>query len=430
MPDAPFEMTPARRARLPVLVPDVHAIGMIGAVRSLGRAGYPVHACASRADALGLSSNFAANATTCPAYDDPGFLDWLDRYVREHDVRAIVPSEGFLLAIRPAFKRYAPLLPLRPEAESVYDAFSKPAVLTRLLETPDSAAHLPPTLIVHDGDPEPTEAQLQTLRLPIFVKGDGIDDRIAHDNVVTRAESAAEALERIRRLRERYRRVLVQGFVPGQGTGAYFLVHDGEIRQEFMNRCLHEVPHTGGFCSLRDSWWHEAMIEDARRKIRHLGWQGIAMLEYRWDPETDRFWFIELNARFWGALHVALYAGVDFPTQLLDTFHCGNAPEVKTFPLGLQVRYTVPFEIGYVMSRWKDKSLPLGQRVGSVAGWLARFFHPAIRADLLFPGDRKLYFMQCRDFLRTALASRRITGRKRSQTGEMRSAEEKPEATT
>ncbi|KON82156.1 hypothetical protein PA01_11660 [Azoarcus sp. PA01] len=406
-------MTPAQRARLPVLVPDVHAIGMIGVVRSLGKAGYPVHACASRADALGLSSNFASKSTRCPAYDDPQFLIWLDNYVRDHGIRAIVPSEAFLLAVRPVFDRYAPLLPVRPDEDSVYEAFSKPAVLLRLLESPDSAAHLPPTLFVQDGDPLPTKAQVEALGLPIFVKGDGTDDRIGNDNIVARADSASEALEQIVRLRERYRRVLVQGFVPGQGTGAYFLVHEGEIRQEFMNRCLHEVPHTGGFCSLRDSWWHDAMMEDARRKIHHLGWEGIAMLEYRWDPETDRFWFIELNARFWGALHVALYAGVDFPTQLLDTFHCGNARQVKTFPLGLQVRYTVPFEIGYVMSRWKDKSLPLAQRLATAAGGLIRCLDPAIRSDLLFPGDRKLYFLQWCDFLHRTVAPRfRLRGKR------------------
>ena len=218
-------------------------------------------------------------------------------------------------------------------------------------------------------------------------------------NIVVREESADGAHKRLIELSGRYRRVLVQGFVPGQGTGAYFLIHKGEIVQEFMNRCIHEVPHTGGFCSLRESWWHEPMMADARVKIRHLGWEGVAMIEYRWDPDTDQFWFIELNARFWAALHVALYAGVDFPKQLLDLRHGAPVARITAFPLGLQVRYTVPFEVGYVMSRWKDKSLPFGQRVRSVVGWFARFLNPTIRSDLAFPGDRKLYFSAWRTFL-------------------------------
>lgn len=407
MPETAPELSAAQRAQLPVLVPEAQAIGMIGVIRSLGRAGYPVHACSSRADALGLSSSFAHASVVCPAYDDPGFLDWLRNYVQAHRIRAIVPSEGFLLAIRPVFDDYAALLPLRTDAELVYGSLSKSVVIARLLETPATAANLPPTRFIRDDDPVPDEAELEVLGLPIFVKGDGADDRHGNANVVAAEHSVAGALARVRELRQRYSRVLVQGFVPGKGTGAYFLVHQGKVVQTFMNRCLHEVPHTGGYCSLRDSWWHEAMMEDARIKIAHLGWEGVAMLEYRWDEGSDRFWFIELNARFWAALHVALYAGVDFPTKLLDLFHGGRAPETKRFPLGLQVRYTVPFEIGYVASRWKDRSLPLSSRLGSVAGWFLRFLNPAIRSDLYFPGDRKLYFLGWRDFVRDLLGRKR-----------------------
>lgn len=392
-------MTSAQRAGLPVLVPDAGAIGMIGVIRSLGRAGYPVHACASNAHALGLQSNFVTRSECCPAYDDPKFLAWLDAYVGVHDIRCIVPSEGFLLAIRPVFHRYAPLLPIKPDPELIYGSLSKSVVIARLLETPETAAHLPPTLFIHEGDPLPTEAELAPLGLPIFVKGDGADDREGNANVVAPENSPAAARARIAELRKRYSRVLVQGFVPGKGTGAYFLVHQGKIVQEFMNRCLHEVPHTGGYCSLRDSWWHQAMMEDARTKIAHLGWEGVVMLEYRWDPDTDQFWFIEINARFWAALHVALYAGVDFPKMLLDLFHGGRVQSTDTFPLGLQVRYTIPFEVGYVASRWKDKSLPLLSRLGSIAGWFARFLNPLIRSDLCYPGDRSLYFTQWRRFL-------------------------------
>lgn len=388
------------RAGLPVLVPDAGAIGMIGVIRSLGRAGYPVHACSSQPAALGLKSNFVDRAECCPNYEDPEFLPWLEAYVRTHNIRCIVPSEGFLLAIRPHFERYAPLLPIKPDAELVYGSLSKSVVIARLLETPQTATNLPPTLFIAEEDPLPEEGELLALGLPIFVKGDGADDREGNANVVAPEYSAAAARERIRTLRKRYTRVLVQGFVPGKGTGVYFLMRNGKIEQEFMNRCLHEVPHTGGYCSLRDSWWHQAMMEDARTKVAHLGWEGVIMLEYRWDPATDRFWFIEINARFWAALHVALYAGVDFPRMLLDAFHGGRVQRVDEFPLGLQVRYTFPFEVGYVASRWKDKTLPLSARLGSIVCWFARFLNPKIRADLWYPGDKGLYLIQLKNFVK------------------------------
>jgi len=53
------------------------------------------------------------------------------------DIRCIVPSEGFLLAIRPVFHRYAPLLPIKPDPELIYGSLSKSVVIARLLDERD-----------------------------------------------------------------------------------------------------------------------------------------------------------------------------------------------------------------------------------------------------------------------------------------------------
>lgn len=384
-----------------VLVPDAHAIGMIGVIRSLGLAGYQVHACAQGPEALGLHSRMAHRAHVCPVYQSLGFIDWLRDIVKQQSIRVIVHSEGFLLAIRDHFDEFAHLLLVPPDRTLVYDCLSKAAVLEKLMADADTARYLPPTLLIAADSERPTSAELATLDLPIFIKADAADDGKGQQNIVRQVNDPSEAVELIDTLLQRYRRVLVQGFVPGIGTGAYVLIKEGRIIQEFMNRCLHEVPHTGGFCSLRDSWWHEEMMRDARAKIRRLGWEGVAMLEYRWDSETGRFWFVELNARFWAALHVALFAGVDFPAMLLASRRGRPVSSIDRPRLGLQVRYTIPYEVGYVASRLKDRDLTVWSRMKTVLGFFARFASPSIRSDLLYPGDRMLYFRQLWRFLRT-----------------------------
>ena len=54
---------PVKVRALSVLVPEAHALGMLAAIRSLGRAGYGVHAASPQADAIGFASRFAANST-------------------------------------------------------------------------------------------------------------------------------------------------------------------------------------------------------------------------------------------------------------------------------------------------------------------------------------------------------------------------------
>ncbi len=78
------------------------------------------------------------------------------------------------------------------------------------------------------------------------------------------------------------------------------------------------------------------MLEDARLKLEAMDWHGVAMMEYRWDPETDRFYLMEMNARFWAALHLALFSGVNFPLLLADAFFKRSVDSTVTdFPEGI-----------------------------------------------------------------------------------------------
>ena len=174
---------------------------------------------------------------------------------------------------------------------------------------------------------------------------------------------------------------------------------------EFMHRRVHEVPYTGGVSSLRESWWHPAIRDDAVAKLRYLGWHGPAMMEYRWDASSGDFRLLEMNGRFWGSLHLALYAGVDFPLVLVDAFHGHVTRAVRQFPLGLRCRQTFPKEVEYVWSRLKDRQLLWSSRVWSVLEFFLLMFDLRVRSDLFFPGDRTLYWQNLKRFL-LALARR------------------------
>ena len=125
-----------------VFVPDAHAIGMIGVIRSLGSIGYDVWAGSSRVNALGLRSRAANNRVIYPDYCDHGFVSWLRDFIDRNSVDLIIPSEGFLLAIRPCFDEFRKFLPLVPAEDVLYRAFSKASVVEELRdEKSDSDGH-------------------------------------------------------------------------------------------------------------------------------------------------------------------------------------------------------------------------------------------------------------------------------------------------
>ena len=386
-----------------VLVTEASAIGMIAVVRSLGRAGYQVHACSSDAEALGLRSRYAARRSLHPPYDDPGFLDWLERYVAEAGISAIVPSEGFLHAIRPRFARFAPLMALSREEDIVYRAFSKCDVHDAFREAPAEAAlreHLPQSIVLRDGDPLPQRAELARMTLPIFVKADAGNARRKREGLVIRTESVEEALAAIARARQTHSAVLVEGFVPGGRVVADFCIWNDEIVSRSMMIARHESPHRGGISTLRKVWWDQEIWDDAARRLRRLRWNGCAMVEYRRDPVSGAFHFIEINARYWTGLHTEIYAGIDIPRLQMDAFFGRPAPLPEPLPARPQwCRYTVPGETGYVLSILNDPQLPAGRKLWTVLQFVLLTFDPRLRSDLNFPGDRGLYYLAWSRFL-------------------------------
>jgi hypothetical protein len=236
---------------------------------------------------------------------------------------------------------------------------------------------------------------------PFFLKGDAILGRrgIA-PGVVRKAEDLSAAKRIATDLLDDYREVLIQAPAVGCKATVNVCLHHGRVLASSMCLSTHESPHQGGLTVLRHSWWHEAMYQDALQRMRCLEWDGVAMVEYKWDAATESFQFIEANTRFWAALHLDLFAGTDFPMLQLRAFLEPSPPvPAPRQALGVVCRHTVPGEIGHLLTTLRDDALPASQKISAFITFCLLFMHPGIHRDLLFPGDRRLYWYQWYRFL-------------------------------
>jgi predicted ATP-grasp superfamily ATP-dependent carboligase len=389
------------RRRHRVLVTDAHAMGSIGVIRSLGRAGYDVIAASSSPAAIGLRSKFARQTMISPKGDEEGdsrLREWLAHTIESEAIDAVVPSESVLLAVRARYDAFRRFLPFSESKSVVFTGMSKFDVYERLGGTLSTDRTVPRTVLLRDDETECIIDALSTFAPPVFVKVDAIHAKGSGPSRVLKFGSIAAAVEGVPALFEEYDRVLVQEYAPGVGVGVFILRWRGRVLARFMHRRIHEVPHTGGASSYRMAWWNEDLYHDAVARLDALEWQGVAMLEYRWNPESGEFRFLELNGRFWGSLHLALYAGVDFPALLLDAFF-GHERHCDTYDLTARSRWTFPREVEYVWSRIKDRDVALASRTWSLLEFFMLGFDPRTHSDLNFPGDRMLYLHGIRQSL-------------------------------
>ena len=208
------------------------------------------------------------------------------------------------------------------------------------------------------------------------------------------AHDAQDLIEKLAPYAKIGRFPLVQEYCPGQGIGQMFLVRDGQIALEFQHQRLHEWPPEGGVSTLCKSLplsAHEACRKRSVALLEALQWNGVAMVEYRYDQATDTYYFMEINGRFWGSLPLAIAAGVPFAAALVAS-SVENTPKL-TQPLytSLYCRFMIPElrRLARLMFQPKAIQDPYYNysRVRELGKFFLLFFRPRTRYYLFSVSD-------------------------------------------
>jgi len=198
---------------------------------------------------------------------------------------------------------------------------------------------------------------------------------------------------------------LVQKRVYGPGIGIFLLMKDGEVLAKFAHRRIREKPPSGGVSVLSESVEFPKEAGEAAVKIlKKVHWTGVAMVEFKVDRDTGVAKLLEVNARFWGSLQLAISSGVDFPHMLYR------------MALGEPIDPGKPYETG-VRSRWElgdldhllirllknpsKSNLPphLGGRSAALKDFFSDFFRSSVHNEICRRGDMKPFVYELKNYI-------------------------------
>ena len=120
-----------------------------------------------------------------------------------------------------------------------------------------------------------------------------------------------ELIEKYKLTPSRYPQI--EEYVNGEGYGCSVLYSKGKFITHFTHRRLRDKIETGGTSTYREAAVHKGIEAATKAIFNSLGWNGLAMCEFKVCPDTGRFWFIEVNPRMWGSISLAIESGVQFP---------------------------------------------------------------------------------------------------------------------
>lgn len=122
---------------------------------------------------------------------------------------------------------------------------------------------------------------------------------------------AKQLIEEYRLDKSRYPQI--EEYVEGEGYGCSVLYSKGQFIAQFTHKRLREKIETGGTSTYRETAIHNGIEAATKTIFNSIGWNGLAMCEFKVCPKTGRFWFVEVNPRMWGSISLAIESGVQFP---------------------------------------------------------------------------------------------------------------------
>ncbi|TAM83905.1 MAG: hypothetical protein EPN47_03590 [Acidobacteria bacterium] len=155
------------------------------------------------------------------------------------------------------------------------------------------------------------------------------------------AENLGELLESYRLADEAGVEVVLMESIPGPDSRlcSYYTYMDEEGNPlfDFTKRIIRRYPVNMGLASYHITDRVEGVRELSLKLFRHVGLQGLANAEFKYDHRDGQLKLIECNARFTAANSLVARAGIDLGNLVYNRIVGIPQPPLKSFRTGLRM---------------------------------------------------------------------------------------------
>lgn len=312
------------------------------AIRYLGRAGADIHSISEKKyneNAIGFRSAYVKTRITTT---EDRFRDALKNHlIRSHQKYQIIYPVDIskMLDVMDIDREYGLNLNyLLPKRESLVTADNKELLSRHLDEI--NLNHPKTFLRVHPDELEQIGRSELTYPCIIKFRGDKRESSWSPEerySIVTTPEMLASEYRRMHSIEEY---PIIQEYIYGRGFG-YFALFDkkGKLKAQFCHKRIREYPVNGGPSSCCESFYDPDIIRIGMNLLESLEWNGLAMVEFKFDEIRKRFSVLEINPRMWGSLPLAVLSGVNFPVlHALSSLEVDYEP-VLDYRSGTKIRF-------------------------------------------------------------------------------------------
>jgi predicted ATP-grasp superfamily ATP-dependent carboligase len=318
-----------------ILILDGEQRSSLAATRSLGKKNLNVVVGSVLSTSLAGMSRYT---TETVQYADPylfpaEFINDIISTIKTHKVDILFPMTD--ITVYTILSHIGKLSPLVQIPLVTYDQYQKASNKIGLMRMAEQlSVPIPKTIYIDTPESIDRERILSTISPPFVMKPQASlilhEHQIRHVGVVivNNKMEFINALDKSIAFRYPF---MIQEKIDGPGLGIFALCRKGAPLAIFSHRRIREKPPWGGVSVLSESTEPDPDAKEyALKLLNELEWNGVAMVEFKQDHKRGLPVLLEINARFWGSLQLAIDSGVDFPYLLyLQSQGASDLPHIE-----------------------------------------------------------------------------------------------------
>lgn len=333
-----------------------------------------MHLAAHQLDPVARHSRYISRAYELagPPTDSTAWKSALITLMQRESYDLIIPgNDWWVTAVQECRRELEPFGRLYILSDTAFDVFFdklKTSELARSLGIP-----VPREAIIRR--PEDASGCLSTFRMPVILKPpmsyNAADPTANHK--VRKAYTPRELSCQVKDMLQ-LGPVAVQEFFVGEGVGIELLLREGEPLLAFQHDRLHEPMHGGGSSYRKSVAVSPHLLDAALALLCSVRYTGLAMVEFRVNRQTGTWVLLEVNARLWGSLPLAVAAGADFPLALYQLLVEGRSRIQQQYQEELYCRnltWDLSWQLQNLRANRSDDTLNIRPRLKELLDTLA-----------------------------------------------------------
>ena len=343
----------------------------LGIIRSLGKRNIPIYLLHDKNLCIGRFSRYTKRYIKTPnASNESRFVDFMIKLANREQIKGwvLMPTNDAWVYVLSKHKETLDEYYKVPIPHWDITKFALDKELTYSLAA-ECGILVPKT--IHPKNIE--ELPKIQINYPVILKGvEGLNFYRKTGAKAFRANS----LDELKRIYEKisgqidFSEIVIQEEIPG-GTDLVYsfcsFFKDKELLGIWTGRKVREHPVCFGTATFAESIFVPEIVELGSKLLSAMNYYGISEIEFKKDPRDNKFKLIEMNARTWLWVSLAMRAGVDFPYMLYRDMMGEHNTPVTSFRENVKWMHFYT-DLGFMIREVLKNNMKIGDYVSSLKG--------------------------------------------------------------